>query len=174
MKFVAFIRGINVGGKTIVKMERLRDLLSAAGLESVRTYIQSGNIAFESESLDEDSARQVIEDVMSREFFQTPVMVRSRDELARLIAENPFAGDEYEEKQLHLVFLNNPLPDEKAELLLAQQSPNERFEIRGRDIYCLLLAGVADSALGKKFIENKLKTASTARNWRTMNAVINL
>lgn len=173
MKYIAFLRGINVGGK-IVKMDRLREVLGAAGFENVKTYIQSGNVVLESELRDESDVRALIEETVAREFFPTPVMVRTRDEVKRLYDSNPFADQEFEEKWFHLVFLDEELTPEKTELLLAQQCDTEEYATAGREIYCLLRAGVADSTLGKRFLETKLKVSATARNWRTIGKVLEL
>jgi uncharacterized protein (DUF1697 family) len=75
---------------------------------------------------------------------------------------------------MHLVFLAEKLSDEKAEMLMANNKETEKFAVLNREVYCLLRAGVADSLLGKKFIDNKLKVAATARNWRTLNKILEL
>ncbi|CAN5791935.1 hypothetical protein BH24ACI3_BH24ACI3_03390 [soil metagenome] len=69
---------------------------------------------------------------------------------------------------MHVLFIKDEMPAEKQEQLLANQTENERFAIRDREIYCHLRLGVAESLLGTGFIEKKLKTPITARNWRTV------
>ncbi len=173
MRYVVLFRGINVGGKTIVRMERLREFLTGIGFENVRSYIQSGNVVLDSD--DQESAVEArITEAFEREFFKTPVMVRSVEAIRVLIDANPFANEEFEDKQMHLVFLNEVMSDDKSALLLSHNSETEMFAVHGREVYCLLRAGVADSLLGKKFIDNKLKIAATARNWRTVNAILSL
>jgi uncharacterized protein (DUF1697 family) len=174
MKYIAFLRGINVGGKTIIKMEDLREVFSSLGFANVKSYIQSGNIVFESDETDETKLREKIETAIETNFFKTPVMIRSFDEIREAIENNPFAGEKFEDKLLHLVFLAEKLSDEKAEMLLSNNKDSEKFAVRGREIYCLLRGGVADSLLGKKYIDNKLKVVATARNWRTVNKVLEL
>jgi uncharacterized protein (DUF1697 family) len=70
--------------------------------------------------------------------------------------------------------MKDEMPKEKEELLIEKQTENERFEVRGREIYCHLRLGVADSLLGKGFIEKKLKVPITARNWRTVQKLAEL
>jgi len=171
MKFVAFLRGINVGGRTSVKMEALRACFESLGFERVKTYIQSGNVVFESGETDDKTLAERIEAAIERDFFKTPVMVRSIDEIKDIIENNPFAGEEFEDKLFHVVFLAESLSDEKAARLLSNNTEKEKFAVRGREVYCLLRDGVADSLLGKKYIDNKLKTPATARNWRTVNKI---
>lgn len=174
MKYVAFLRGINVGGKTIIKMEELRKVFSSLGFENVKSYIQSGNIVFETDETDEAKLTEKIANAVEANFFKTPVMIRSIDEIKDAIANNPFADEEFEDKLFHLVFLAEKLSDEKAEMLLSNNKDTEKFAVRNREVYCLLRDGVADSLLGKKYIDNKLKVAATARNWRTINKILEL
>lgn len=172
MKYVAFLRGINVGGRTSIKMEKLREVFDSLGFKNVKTYIQSGNVIFETVKTDDNKLAAKIEEAVEREFFKTPVMVRSIDEIKDAIENNPFAGEEFEDKLFHVVFLSEKLSDEKVEILLSNNRETEKFAVRNREVYCLLRDGVADSLLGKKYIDNKLKTPATARNWRTMNKIL--
>jgi uncharacterized protein (DUF1697 family) len=68
--------------------------------------------------------------------------------------------------------LNEELPENKSALLLSNNNENEQFAIRNREVFCLLRAGFADSLLGKDYIGKKLKTTATARNWRTVNKIL--
>lgn len=173
MKFIALLRGINVGGKTIVKMERLREVLAANGFANVKTYIQSGNVAFDSEKT-ADVLESELETLLEREFFKTPVIVRSVEEIREIIDNNPFADEEFEDKLFHFIFLKENLTDEQAALMEAQSGPNENYAARGRVIYALLRNGVIESALGKDFIGKKLKLAATGRNRRTTLKLLEL
>lgn len=174
MKYAAFLRGINVGGKTSIKMEALRAGFAALGFENVRTYIQSGNVVFETAETDDAKLEAAIAAAVEREFFKTPVMVRSIEEIAKIVENNPFAGEEFEDKLFHVIFLAENLSDEKTAMLLANNREDEKFAVRSREVYCLLKRGVAGSLLGKKYIDNKLKTPATARNWRTVNKILEL
>jgi uncharacterized protein (DUF1697 family) len=174
MRFIAFIRGINVVGKKTVRMERLREVLAEAGLDNVKTYIQSGNVAFDTAETDPETIRQLVADTIAREFFPASVMIRTRDEIVRIVDSNPFAEEDFDERMFHLVLLNEELSSEKAEILMARECETESFAVRGREVYCFLRAGVADSTIGRNFFDNRLKVPSTARNWRTMKAVLDL
>lgn len=174
MKYIAFLRGINVGGKTIVKMELLREVFSSLGFENVKTYIQSGNVMFETRKTNDKKLAAKIEVAVEQKFFKTPVMVRSIEEIKDAIENNPFAGEAFEDKLFHLIFLAEKLSPEKAEMLLSNSTENEKIAVRNREVYCLLRNGFSDSLLGKKYIDNKLKTPATARNWRTMKKLLEL
>lgn len=174
MKYVAFLRGINVGGKTIIKMERLRASFAALGFENVKSYIQSGNVVFETDETDDKKLVLKIEAAIEKEFFKTPVMIRRIDEIRDAIENNPFAGEQFEDKLFHLIFLAEKLSDEKAAQLLSNNCAAEKFAVRNREVYCLLRGDFSASLLGKKYIDNKLKTPATARNWRTVNKILEL
>lgn len=174
MKYAAFLRGINVGGKTSIKMEKLREVFASLGFENVKSYIQSGNVIFETVETTDADLTEKIEAAVEKEFFKTPVMIRRIDEIKDAFENNPFADEIFEDKLFHLIFLSQKLSDEKAAMLLSNNCDNEKFAVRNREIYCLLRDGVADSLLGKKYIDNKLKTPATARNWRTIKKILEL
>ncbi len=194
MRYIALLRGINVGGNTMIKMAGLKTVFEALGFKNVATYINSGNLAFDislqkparskgiSVSSPSVSSPHVskgssleskivskIETAIEKEFAkQIPVMIREQSAINDVLANNPFDGKFESHKEMHVLFMREEMPDDKQRQLLDQQTENERFAVRGREIYCHLKLGVADSLLGKSFIEKKLKVAITARNWRTV------
>lgn len=175
MKYVALLRGINVGGKNMIKMETLRATFGSLGFENVKTYINSGNVIFETVKTADGELAQKIRGEIRKDFdFDISVMVRSNDEFTKLIANNPFEGKFENEKDLHVFFLAEPLSPEQTALLLANECENEMFAITGREIYYLLRISILDSVLGKGFIDKKLKVPATARNWRTVKKLAEL
>ncbi len=172
MKYVALLRGINVGGKNMIKMEALRSTLASLGLENVKSYINSGNLIFETAKTDDGKLAKKIADAICVEFgFRISVMVRSMAEIEQIIADNPFEGQFENDKDLHLFFLNAELSEDQSGLLLAQANESEIFHIRDRHVLCLLKKSILESAVGKGFIDKKLKIAATARNWRTVKKI---
>lgn len=168
MRFIALLRGINVGGNTMLKMSDLKACLEKAGFENVVTYINSGNVGLDAEG-DEASVVSKFESAVAAAFDkQIPVMVREQSEISRIIETNPFAGQFESHKEMHVLFLKDEMPKDKIDELLAAATPPERFSVVGREIYCHLPMGIIDSILGKSFIEKKLKVAVTGRNWRTV------
>lgn len=176
MRYVALLRGINVGGNMMVKMEELRKTFEALGFKNVVTYINSGNLAFDAAKTAEAKLVAKIEKAIERNFGKAvPVMVREQKDIERILAANPFRGEYESHKEMHVLFLREEMPKEKHDLLLEAATPPERFEAMGREIYCHLPLGVADSLLlGKSFIEKKLKLAVTGRNWRTVEKLAEL
>ncbi|MGI8811847.1 MAG: DUF1697 domain-containing protein [Pyrinomonadaceae bacterium] len=169
MKYVALLRGINVGGNTIVKMETLREVFSNLGFQNVRSYINSGNIAFETVRTGEAKLTEIISNAIESKFGKKiAVMVRSAAEIDEIIKYNPFDGQFENDKDLHVFFLADELNKEQNDLLASVVSDNEQIETRGRTLYCLLKMSIVDSFVGKGFIDKKLKVPATARNWRTV------
>lgn len=171
---VALLRGINVGGNTILKMSDLKACLERAGLLDVRTYINSGNVAFRSELSANDTVT-IIESAIRGDLAKDiPVMVRSREEICEIVANNPFQNRFSSHKEMHVIFLREPLTDSQFDHLKSAASNREEFATRGCDLYCYLPTGVADSILGKNYFEKKLKVSATARNWRTVERLTTL
>lgn len=175
MRYVALLRGINVGGNTMIKMPELKAVFEELGFKNVATYINSGNLAFEANKTAEGKLIAKIEKAVEREFgMNVQVMIRDQAAMQEVFANKPFTGEFESHKEMHVLFIKDEMPDDKQELLLARQTSDEQFVIRGREIYCHLKLGVADSLFGKGFIEKKLKVAVTARNWRTVEKISEL
>ncbi len=175
MKYVAFLRGINVGGKNKIKMETLREVCAALGFQNVKTYINSGNVIFETAKTNNAKLAVKIEAAIEKEFnLKIKTLVRTIDEIKNIVQNNPFAGQFENDKDVHVFFLDEPMPAEKSELLISNNSENETYFVRDREVFCHLRVSVLDSLMGKDYITKKLKISATARNWRTVNKVLEL
>ncbi len=175
MRYVALLRGINVGGNNMIKMETLRATFELLGFKNVKSYINSGNLAFDTSKTDDRKLAKKIHDAIHSEFgFDISVMVRSIAEIEEVVAWDPFAGQFESHKDVHVFFLNEQLTDEQEALLLEQGNENEIFAILGRHVACLLKMHITDSAVGKGFIDKKLKVQATGRNWRTVTMIAEL
>jgi uncharacterized protein (DUF1697 family) len=175
MRYVALLRGINLGGNVMIKMEDLRKAFEALGLENVKTYINSGNVAFDTRKTAEsrlvDGIESAVEMLVGR---QVAVMVRSQKDIERILKNNPFDGQYESHKNMHVLFLKEKMPKEKEEQLQASALPGERYEVCEREIYNLLPQGVAGSLLTKGFFEKKPRVPYTGRNWRTVEKLAEL
>jgi uncharacterized protein (DUF1697 family) len=168
-KYVALLRGINVGGNTMIKMEELRSVFSSIGFDNVRTYINSGNVAFETAKTSDAKLASAISAAIEKHFAKKiSVMVRSGEEIDEIIADNPFEGQFDNDKNLHVFFLASELSNSQVKLISEVANENEQIDVRGRTLYCLLKISIVDSFVGKGFVDKKLKVAATARNWRTV------
>ncbi len=175
LRYIALLRGVNVGGNTMIKMQELRAMFEALAFENVTSYINSGNIGFNSAPRDQNELVDLIEYAIEGRFGRrSQLMVRERSKIAEIIERNPFAGQFESHKEMHVLFLKEPMDPKRAGELYAAALPGERYHVSGREIYAHLPTGVADSLLGSAFIEKKLKTTYTARNWRTVERLASL
>jgi uncharacterized protein (DUF1697 family) len=163
---VALLRGVNLGGKNCVPMKELAEIFANAGCADVRTYIQSGNVVFRAtRALAESLPPRITEQIAKRFGCQIPVVLRTAEQLAAAVRNNPFR--EVPQEALHVYFLAG-LPDASR---LAQLDPNrskpDAFVVHGREIYLHLPNGIGRSKLTNAYFDSKLATTSTARNWRT-------
>ena len=142
-------------------------MFEAAGARDVSTFIQSGNVIFSgASSLVPKLPALVGKKIVSRFGFASPIVIRSHDELAAIVKQNPFAGAD--ENELAIMFLADAPPADKVKSLDPARSPPDEFAVRGRDVYLRLRNGFARTKLTNAWFDSKLATVSTARNWRTL------
>jgi uncharacterized protein (DUF1697 family) len=173
--FVALLRGINVGGKAMVSMPELRSMLTSMGFEDVATYVQSGNVVFSSSSGDAQSLATALEERIAETFgLNTAVLMRTPAELTEIAKSNPFLRREDDLTKLHVVFLSDAPPAAAVKELDPRRSPPDEFSVRGREIYLHLPKGAGRSKLTIDYFEKRLGVRGTARNWRTLNKLLEL
>lgn len=167
---ISLIRGINVGGHNLVKMDVLRTLHEALGLAEVRTYIQSGNVVFRTKLKDPGAIGRKIEDAIEKGHgFRPVVMVRTAAELRDVVARNPFAGRSgLDPRKLAVSFLTGWPEAAGAEKLRSVNVGPEELHLSGRELYIYFPDGMGRSKLTPVLIEKTLKAAGTARNWNTV------
>lgn len=172
--YVALLRGINVGSHNKISMAALRELVEAAGGKDVETYVQSGNVVLRSARSASELGPE-LECRIERELGLTvAVVVRTKAELARVAAGNPFAADEPDPKKLHVAFLaEKPARARVRDVEAADLGP-ERVHVAGKDVYLHYPNGYGRSKLSNAFLERRLGVASTTRNWRTVTKLAEL
>jgi uncharacterized protein (DUF1697 family) len=168
--FLALFRGINVGGNHKVKMDELKAVHEALGLTDILPYIQSGNVVFKSDDKDEAQLQQLIEDSFATKFgFHSNVIIRTSAELNEIIERNPFQNQSDKESKWIVVIFLATFPDPTAqEALLKAYAGPEEIHFRGKEMHIYYPDGMGRSKLSHSFIEKKLKTSGTARNWNTV------
>jgi uncharacterized protein (DUF1697 family) len=175
MRYVALLRGINLGGATMVKMEELRKCFEALGFENVATYINSGNVGFDCRKASEAKLCSKLEKAVEEKFGRfLSVMAREQKEIERILKNNPFEGEFDSHKEMHVLFLKEELSKEKANAIYDAAFDGERYHADGREIYCHRPRGVAESLLTKGVIDKKMKINFTGRNWRTVQKLAEL
>lgn len=172
--YVALFRGINVGGKNILPMKALVGTFEGMGLKKVQSYIQSGNVVFQTTK---DRPEKLAEDIRAAvgkgHDIVPQVLVLSIQEFRNAIASNPFPAGENEPKSLHLFFLKTRPAKPDMERLALLQSAKERFKLVGAVFYLHAPEGIGRSKLAAN-VEKALGVAVTARNWRSVSAILSL
>ncbi|SDX37695.1 DUF1697 domain-containing protein [Paenibacillus sp. CF384] len=176
---IALLRGINVGGKNKIKMAELREALETLGLLRVQTYIQSGNILFESDE-DELTLRGKIEALIESKFgLSIRVIIRTADELTEIAANLPFSDEavkaaeaSFEGECLYIAMMLDEPNANKVEKLESYDFKEDRYVIAGRDVYLLFRQSVRDSKLSVQV--DKLNAPVTVRNWNTLTKLIGM
>ena len=173
-RVAALLRGINVGGHRKVPMARLREVLAEAGFEDVSTYVQSGNVVLSAPG--RRAAARVgrdIEAAIEAGFgFPVDVVVRTRKELAELVAEDPLGDVATDPSRRIVVFLAGELDRARLEGVRPEDFAPEAFTLRDREIVMWAPDGQRDSPLVKTLTEKRTGVPATARNWRTVEKLL--
>ncbi len=185
---VALLRGINVGGRNKVPMADLREVVTSLGHTGVTTYIQSGNVLFSTADTDTAKLAAALESAVAERFWiWSSVVVLSREELAEVLASNPYP-DEPNPKLVHVVFLNAEPPQDllariaAAESAAAAKGSRETVLAVGRALFLHTPAGYGKSELAQVLFriigapgkQKKQDLAATARNWATATKLLSL
>ena len=169
--YAAFIRGINLGPSNKIAMARLRELAEDLGWGDVATHINSGNLVFTSTRRPATLERELSAALAAELGKQIDVTVRSRAQLAEIVAGNPFPDGH--PSQVTVAFLMAPLPATAQEALAAQATEREPFEIRASEIYVDYRDGLGRSKLAERFA-SVVKVSATTRTIGTVTKVLAL
>lgn len=172
--WIAFFRGINVGGRNVLPMNTLKALLGELGCTEVRTYIQSGNVIFRHEEGQATRLSQTISQaVLNRFHFAPYILLMTIGQLKSALGANPFTIAEETPGSLHLSFLSAEPIEADFDGLNKLKSTSEEFELIDGVFYLLAPDGIGRSKLAAR-AEKLLGVQATARNWRTLQKVLEL
>jgi uncharacterized protein (DUF1697 family) len=174
--YIALLRGINVSGHKLIKMELLRKVLAELHFKNIRTYIQSGNIIFDAATLDHKTLENQIGAKIEEHFgFQVPVVIVTLEELKSVVSKNPFTETEIPDPtQPYVAFLSDAPSAENNTAFSMMVFGKDRFTIADKNIYLLYPDSAANAKLSNAIIETKLKVKATSRNWKTILKLIEL
>ncbi len=185
---VALLRGINVGGRNKVPMTDLREVVTSLGHTEVTTYIQSGNVLFSTADTDTAKLATALESAVAERFgIWSSVIVLSRDELAEVLASNPYP-EEQNPRLVHVVFLNAEPPQDllsriaTAESAAAAKGSRDTIRAAERALFLHTPDGYGNSELAQVMFrivsapgkQKKPDLAATARNWATATKLLSL
>jgi uncharacterized protein (DUF1697 family) len=171
---ILLLRGINIGPRKRVAMPELRELLSSAGFDDVRTYVQSGNVVLSSSGLASDVAAEAARLIAERFGFEVDVIARTGDELAEVVARNPLADVAVDPKRYQVSFLDAEPDPAVVERIAAVRAEPERLVAIGRELYAWHPNGIGRSKLWAKLAGPSLGVRATARNWTTVTALLEM
>jgi uncharacterized protein (DUF1697 family) len=174
--FVSLLRGINVGGNHMIKMDLLRELYASLGFRDVQTLLQSGNVVFRAGARNPAALSKRIEDAVETACgFRPSVVLRNTSELRQAIANNPFAGREgIDPSRLAVTFLGAEPSAEARDKVLAIDAAPEELRIVGRELYIYFPNGMARPKLSIPLVERTLKVPCTGRNWNTATKLLTI
>jgi uncharacterized protein (DUF1697 family) len=169
--FISMLRGINVGTQKRMSMETLRGIYIDLGLEHVSTYVQSGNVVFESN--DQSGLVNRIEAQIEQSCgYITEVFIRQAEELKRILACNPFLNDRNEDpNKLHVTFYYRPPSETMLSKLTAPAGTTDEFAVAEMAVYLYCPNGYGKTKLSSSYFERRLGIPVTTRNWNTVNAL---
>lgn len=174
--YISLLRGINVSGQKRLLMADLKALYETLGFQQVNTYLQSGNVIFDSPDADRLEISARIEKGIQQSFaYQVPVFIRDRFDFQRIIEENPFTHrQDVNTERLYVTFLSVPPAEKPLSTLDIPAGIADEFKSNGAEIYLHIPGGYGRTILSNNYFEKKLGQAATTRNWKTVNTLFDL
>jgi uncharacterized protein (DUF1697 family) len=173
---LALLRGINVSGHNMMKMEALKTTLENIGFQNVTTYIQSGNVFVDSEEENLASVGFKIKQEIFKAFgHEVPVVVIGKTDLENCFKNNPFLKEkDLDTKKLYVAFVSTTLKSDSInDLKMSQVKPDEANIDESR-IYIKYAVGAGKTRFDQKYIEKKLNVIATVRNWNTVTQLLKM
>lgn len=173
-RYIAFLRGINVSGQKLIKMDELKRYFQLPGFENVVAYIQSGNVLFSTNETDVPLLNKLIEDTLQSKLgYKVSIIIRILKDIEGIIANNPFKElMNNDNRKLSVTFLSDFPKDEKI-TELPIKSGNDELCLIKKEVY-ILYESYGNSKLSNTFIEKKLGVSATTRNWATLNKIVSM
>ena len=172
--WIALFRGINVGGKNVLPMKLLKEIVAEVNCTNVRSYIQSGNLVFESRSRHPDRlAARIEKAVEDSKGFRPAVLLLTEEQLAAAVEGNPFPTATSDPKSLHFFFLREQATNPDLQLLNTLRTGREAFVLHDHVFYLHAPDGISRSKLAAG-VEKCLGVPVTARNYRTVDKILAL
>jgi uncharacterized protein (DUF1697 family) len=170
------LRGVNVGGHNVIKMDVLRALCTSLKLRNPQTYVQSGNVVFAAAERGLDRLAGRIEAAIEETAgFRPTVILRTAAEMREVVARNPFAGRSgIEPGKLIVVFLARAPGDDARERLRAIKTDPEELHIHDRELYVYYPNGMGRTKFTAAVMERALKIDATARNWNSVTRLLDM
>ena len=174
-RFVALLRGINVGGANRLPMQFLHAAFVAAGAARVATFIQSGNVVFDAPAGAAEAIGEHVAQTVAKSFgFAAPIVMRDAPRWRALIAANPFLARGEDCSRLHVAVLSAPPAPERLVRLDPNRSPPDAYAVGEACLYLHLPNGVARSRMTNAWLDSNLGVVATLRNWATVTRLADM
>ncbi|KFF04514.1 DUF1697 domain-containing protein [Flavobacterium reichenbachii] len=172
---LALLRGINVSGHNMMKMEALKTMLENIGFQNVRTYLQSGNVFVDSEENASKVGFKIKQEIFKVFGHDVPVVVITKEDLELCFANNPFLKEkDIDTKKLYVAFISIALKKENINDLKISQFKPDEASIDENKIFIKYAVGAGKTRFDQKYIEKKLNVTATIRNWNTVTNLLNM
>jgi uncharacterized protein (DUF1697 family) len=173
--YIALLKGINVSGQKTIKMADLKLLFEELNFKNVITYIQSGNVIFNSKINYAEKLQKLISNKIKEQYsFGVEVIIKTPSELEYVLNNNPFLKKKKEADKLYITFLQTQPTSENIEKLKIADFSPEEFVFENTYIFLFFPNGYGNAKMNNNFFEKKLKVPSTSRNWQTVNKLFEL
>lgn len=172
MEVVALLKGINVGRNKRIGMAPLRDAVAGAGFEDVETVLQSGNVLLRTDDDPQSVAARIETEIERRLGLRAAVVARTHDQLAEVVARDPFGPEVTLPKHYLVFFLDRPADPEVVAGLERQGFDADRWCAVGRELYVWCVGGILESRLLPVLQKRPVAPVATSRNWRTVTTLL--
>jgi uncharacterized protein (DUF1697 family) len=169
------LRGINVSGHNLIKMDALTKMLLSMGFEKVQTYIQSGNVILNSDETPSKIAFTIKQEIFKEFGHDVPVLVINQQDLEDCLSNNLFLKEkEVDLKKLYVAFVSMELNENSIHDLKISNIKPDEVQIDRNKIFIKYAVSPAKTRLDQKYIEKKLNVKATIRNWNTINNLLEI
>lgn len=175
-RYIAFLRAINVSGHGVIKMEELRKIFESQKFKNVQTYIQSGNVIFDTNEKNPDVVESKIQKALEKKFgYEIEAMLRTVPELQAIIKTNPFKKINLDKNiNLYVSVLSDKPGNDLQKSFISSSDEIATFKMTDREVYTLYKRKNAKNPFSNSFVEKKLKVASTTRNWSVISKIFEI
>lgn len=172
--YITLLRGINVAGQKLIKMDELRRCFEEMKFKNVSTYIQSGNVIFESTKSDIGKIESIIEKGLKKSLgHEIQVFLRTVEEIKKIVKANPFKDIKtHPESKMFVTFTSVPVNPKPKTPLWSDKKDVQVLDVFGREFFCLSHDVKGRFGFPNLFVEKTYKVAATTRNWRTVNKLV--
>ncbi len=175
--YISLLRGINVSGQKLIDMDTLKKAYTELHLLNAQTYIQSGNVVFQCQKIDDITLMQqtIQQKIMDTFGFNIPILILDSTQINAIIDQNPFINPRQEDSlKVYTTFLSAEPTEKSIDKIDEIAFFPDEFEIIGKVVYVFCPNGYGNTKLTNSFFEKKLKCTASTRNWKTLNELKNM